>query len=83
MLNLVWVPLIWYFYVETAGLTLEEIDKMFEHKYHGGRSMSWKEATRLAQEEISIQRAEISVKIAGGEHEQVLIHHEEHTKSGL
>ncbi|KAK5400794.1 hypothetical protein LTR06_011254 [Exophiala xenobiotica] len=77
VLNLAWVPLIWYFYVETAGLTLEEIDGMFEHKYHGGRSMSWKEATRLAQADMRTQRNEISVKIAGGEHEEVMYHNEE------
>ncbi len=79
MLNISWVPVIWYFYVETAGLTLEEIDKMFEHKYRGGRSMSWDEATCLAREEMASSRTQISVKIAG-EHEAVVAH-EEHTKS--
>ncbi|KIW87284.1 uncharacterized protein Z519_12187 [Cladophialophora bantiana CBS 173.52] len=81
-LNLAWVPFIWYFYVETAGLTLEEIDKMFENKYHGGKNMSWKEATCLAREEIAAQRTQISVKVAGGDN-KVVIQHEEYTKSGL
>jgi len=36
---------------------------MFEAKYHGGKSMSWKEATRVAQESIRATKAEISANI--------------------
>jgi hypothetical protein len=34
------VPIIYYFYVETAGLSLEEIDKLFEIHYTGGKGMT-------------------------------------------
>jgi hypothetical protein len=27
VLNLAWLPFIWFFYVETAGLSLDEIDR--------------------------------------------------------
>jgi hypothetical protein len=53
------VPIIYYFYVETAGLSLEEIDKLFEIHYKGGKGMTWKEATRLAKEEIALAKARI------------------------
>ncbi|KAJ5110130.1 general substrate transporter [Penicillium argentinense] len=33
VLNAVFVPVLGYFYVETAGLSLEQIDTMFESKY--------------------------------------------------
>ena len=54
MTNIAWLPFIWYFYVETAGLSLEEIDSLFEIKYTGGKDMSWDEATRLAKEEVAL-----------------------------
>ncbi|CAO2656677.1 Nn.00g054800.m01.CDS01 [Neocucurbitaria sp. VM-36] len=47
VLNFAWVPFIWYFYVETAGLSLEEVDLMFAIKYNGGKDMTYKEARRL------------------------------------
>ncbi|KAJ6073400.1 hexose carrier protein [Penicillium canescens] len=33
VLNAVFVPIVGYFYVETAGLSLEQIDSLFESKY--------------------------------------------------
>lgn len=48
--NMAFVPIVWYFYVETARLSLEEIDRVFEYKYEGGSKMSYKEATRKACE---------------------------------
>jgi MFS family permease len=36
VLNAVFVPVVGYFYVETAGLSLEEIDMLFESKYAKG-----------------------------------------------
>jgi hypothetical protein len=56
VLNFVWVPIIYYFYIETAGISLEEIDKLFEIHYKGGKGMTWKEATRLAKEEIALAK---------------------------
>lgn len=56
VLNFVWIPIIYYFYIETAGLSLEEIDKLFEIHYKGGKGMTWKEATRLAKEEIALAK---------------------------
>lgn len=52
IVNLVWVPVCWYFYVETAGLSLEEVDKLFEIKYANGGSMTHREAAREAKEEM-------------------------------
>lgn len=48
--NICFVPLVQYFYVETARLSLEEIDKVFEFKYEGGSAVSYKVATRQARE---------------------------------
>ena len=76
VLNLAWVPIIWYFYVETAGLSLEEIDRMFETKYHGGKGMSWKEAAQAACEDIRAARLRISDKAANIESSG--IEHQEH-----
>ncbi|KAH8762362.1 general substrate transporter [Hyaloscypha finlandica] len=33
IINFCFLPIIWYFFVETAGLSLEEIDRLFEIKY--------------------------------------------------
>jgi sugar porter (SP) family MFS transporter len=38
--NLCFLPFVQYFYVETARLSLEQIDRVFEIKYEGGKSMS-------------------------------------------
>ncbi|TKA57295.1 hypothetical protein B0A49_11918 [Cryomyces minteri] len=62
VLNFAWLPLIWYFYIETAGLSLEEIDKLFEIHYKGGKGMTWKEATRLAKEHIALAKIQIHEK---------------------
>lgn len=32
--NFVFCPIIWFFYVETAGLTLEQVDELFERLYY-------------------------------------------------
>jgi hypothetical protein len=52
IINFCFLPLIWYFFVETAGLSLEEIDRLFEIKYDNP-GMSYKEATKLAQAEFA------------------------------
>ena len=51
MLNFVFVPIVWYFYIETARLSLEQVDRLFQIKHEGGKSVSWKEATRQARME--------------------------------
>jgi hypothetical protein len=75
VLNISWIPFIWYFYVETAGLSLEEIDLMFETKYHGGKTMSWNEARRIAQAEISAAMQNIGEKARASVH---IVHQEDH-----
>lgn len=49
--NLCFLPVIWYFYVETASLSLEQVDRLFEIKHDGGKDMSWADATRIARTE--------------------------------
>ncbi|UPL02316.1 hypothetical protein LCI18_013250 [Fusarium solani-melongenae] len=50
--NFVFVPIAWFFYVETAKLSLEQVDRLFQIKYEGGKNMTWKEATQLARMEV-------------------------------
>jgi hypothetical protein len=50
-LNISFVPIIWIFYIETAGLSLEQIDRIFEVKYESGSHISYTEATRIVREE--------------------------------
>jgi len=52
IINVCFLPIIWYFFVETAGLSLEEIDRLFEIKYENP-NMSYKDATKLAQAEFA------------------------------
>lgn len=49
--NFSFMPIIWRWYVETANLSLEQVDRLFQIKYEGGKNVSWKEATRLARME--------------------------------
>lgn len=57
-MNFSFLPFISYFYVKTAGISLKEIDPLFAIKFSGGSSMSYKETTRLAREEIRLDREE-------------------------
>ncbi|KAJ5753764.1 uncharacterized protein N7511_007917 [Penicillium nucicola] len=50
--NFCFLPIIWYFYVETANLSLEQIDRLFEIKHDSGNAISWKEATMIARTEV-------------------------------
>ena len=61
MLNLAWLPIIWFFYVETAGLSLEEIDRVFEIKHAPGAKISYTEAAKQAKEDRVRDRAEVRV----------------------
>lgn len=49
--NFCFIPLIYYFYVETARLSLEQVDRLFEIKHDAGKDMSWADATRIARTE--------------------------------
>lgn len=49
--NFLFIPVIWYFYVETANLSLEQVDRLFEIKHDAGKDMSWSEAYRIARTE--------------------------------
>jgi len=57
VLNFAWFPIVWYFYIETKGLSLEEVDLMFKIKHNAGSKMSYKEAAVLAKQEANIVRA--------------------------
>ena len=46
----------WVFYVETKGLSLEEVDLMFKVKYNGGGAVSYKQAAQEAKEQINAIR---------------------------
>lgn len=59
MLNASFVPIIWLFYVETAGLSLDEIDRVFEIKHAPGSRMTYKEAIVRAKEELEAERLQV------------------------
>ena len=52
VLNAFWLPWIYFFYVETAGLSLDELDRVFENKFAPGVDMTYKETTKLAKEQM-------------------------------
>lgn len=56
VLNFAWFPIVWFFYVETKGLSLEEVDLMFKIKYRGGKDVTYKQAARQAKEETDMMR---------------------------
>lgn len=51
--NFCFLPVIWWYYIETANLSLEQVDRLFEIKHDAGKDMSWAEATRIARAEPS------------------------------
>ena len=59
VLNASFIPIIWFFYMETAGLSLDEIDRVFEIKYAPGQEISYKEASERAKEELEAERLHI------------------------
>jgi hypothetical protein len=52
--NFCFIPIIWWYYIETANLSLEQVDRLFEIKHDAGNDMSWSEATRLAHMEREV-----------------------------
>jgi hypothetical protein len=73
VLNFTWFPVVWFFYIETKGLSLEEVDRMFKIKYHAGKGMSYKEAARLAKDETE----ELKIREAQGGDKAVVVQVEE------
>ncbi|KAK0276031.1 hypothetical protein LTR91_002431 [Friedmanniomyces endolithicus] len=62
VLNAAFLPFIWFFYVETAGLSLDEIDRVFVLKHAEGSTLTYKQATEQAKEQLEIERLEISAR---------------------
>jgi hypothetical protein len=58
VLNFTWAPIVYFFYVETANLSLEEVDLMFKIKYNGGKGVTYKQAAKQAKEQINAIRLE-------------------------
>ena len=50
-LNAAFLPLLWFCYVETKGLSLEQIDLLFEIKHKGGSKLSMTRAREMALEQ--------------------------------
>lgn len=63
--NVCFVPIIHRWYVETANLSLEQVDRLFQIKHEGGKNISWAEATKLARTET---QEVVEEKIRGAEH---------------
>lgn len=53
--NFCFIPVIWWFYIETANLSLEQVDRLFEIKHDGGKDMTWSEATKIALTQSGIR----------------------------
>ena len=72
-LNAAFFPLVWFCYIETAQLSLEQIDRIFEIKCDGGRSTSWAQAREQACNEI----------LPDDRKEDEFVQHEEQTPSSM
>lgn len=70
--NFCFIPIIWYFYVETANLSLEQVDRLFEIKYDAGRDMNWSEAYNIARTETTATRRLSTKDDIDSEHCEVL-----------
>jgi len=62
VLNLCWIPIVLFFYVETSGLSLEEIDRVFEIKHAPGAKIGYKEAAKQAREEFGSHHVQLGDK---------------------
>ncbi|GAD91793.1 hypothetical protein NECHADRAFT_48029 [Paecilomyces variotii No. 5] len=70
--NFSFIPLIWFFYVETANLSLEQVDRLFEIKHHAGKSMTWEDATRIARTESDDLQAYVEKDTTNLEHCEIV-----------
>lgn len=61
--NVAFLPVVWYFYVETAGLALEQIDRVVEIQFENGRDMS----TTMARKQVLLE-----VEVAGTDEKGVV-----------
>ena len=50
----------WFFYVETAGVSLEEMDRIFEIKHAHGSAITYAQATLRAKEDVQAEREQLS-----------------------
>ncbi|KAK7222872.1 hypothetical protein V2G26_010875 [Clonostachys chloroleuca] len=66
--NFAFVPIIYRWYVETANLSLEQVDRLFAVKYND-KNLRWKQAEKQAREETP---AIIEAKIKDAEHVEVV-----------
>ncbi|KAK3075809.1 hypothetical protein LTR53_000511 [Teratosphaeriaceae sp. CCFEE 6253] len=62
VLNAAFLPFIYFFYVETAGLSLDEVDRVFVLKHAPGSTLTYKQATEKAKEELEMERLEINAR---------------------
>ena len=56
VLNAAWLPFIWFFYVETAGLSLDEIDRVFVIKHAPNSGLTYPQAIQQAKAEMEGER---------------------------
>jgi hypothetical protein len=79
VINAFWLPFIYFLYPETAGLSLDDIDRVFELKFAPGAKLTYEEATVLAKEATERERQEIarqprkSEKIAKAQHVEEVV----------
>lgn len=52
--NVAFLPVLWYCYVETAGLALEQIDRVFEVQFENARDMSLAMARKQVLLEVEV-----------------------------
>ncbi|KAJ5699106.1 hypothetical protein N7462_001111 [Penicillium macrosclerotiorum] len=65
-LNVAFVPFIWYFYIETAGLSLEQIDRILEVKFDGGPGMTYKKRQRLSPwKQMKVEKTSSGIELVG------------------
>nr|OQO22095.1 hypothetical protein B0A51_09551 [Rachicladosporium sp. CCFEE 5018] len=62
VLNAAFLPFIWYFYVETAGLSLDEIDRVFVLKHAPGSTLSYPQAAEQAKLDLEQERLDINAR---------------------
>lgn len=64
--NACFIPLVYFFYVETKQLSLEEIDQVFVVKYAGDRKMGYNQAIRAVKAgRVTIEETVVKMGING------------------